>query len=270
MYASISSSLAALTSGLQARAPRRPHGRSHGDRRPCCARASSAQTDAAEPPRRGVLLAASSAVAAALSGAPQAAVAAYGTVNSGGGTAASNESAFTTFYGAANPPATYGALGGTSPDKAKYSYVVPSTWVEEATSKVEKGAGGQDSRWVAPSSRGRIKASLLTLNRAGQQGASYELTSSALSAVAAADSALQNTLQSGIVTSSTLNQDGQEYVVYEIEAAQHYTVKATVDNTGRLFAFIVTAPQRTFEADKAIFSRMVASFTTYRSTSQFV
>lgn len=135
MYASISSSLAALASGLQARAPRRPHGRSHGDRRPCCARASSAQTDAAEPPRRGVLLAASSAVAAALSGAPQAAVAAYGTVNSGGGTAASNESAFTTFYGAANPPATYGALGGTSPDKAKYSYVVPSTWVEEATSK---------------------------------------------------------------------------------------------------------------------------------------
>ena len=52
-------------------------------------------------------------------------------------------------------PATYGTLGGTTKDKAKYSYEVPSNWKEEAPTKVEKGAGGQDSRWVLVGSRRR-------------------------------------------------------------------------------------------------------------------
>jgi hypothetical protein len=67
-------------------------------------------------------------------------------------------------------------LGGTSPEKAKYSYDVPSNWVEEAPNKVEKGAGGQDSRWVLGGSRGAVKCFCLTLNRAGEDGAAFDLT----------------------------------------------------------------------------------------------
>lgn len=201
---------------------------------------------------------------------PPPSLAAYGSAKEGD-TAGSDDAAFITFYGAASPPATYGSLGGTVKDKAKYSFDVPSTWVEEATSKVEKGAGGQDSRWVAPGSRGRTKAVLLTLNRAGQDGAAYQLTGSALNAVAAADSGLQAVLQSGTISDPVTSvEDGQEYVTYDIESAQHYVIKAAIDNTGRLFAFIVTAPERNFQQDKKMFSKMVASFKTYRSASQFV
>ena len=126
---------------------------------------------------------------------PDAAEAAYGTAagaadDAGDDAAAGGPVTFSTFYGAANPPATYGALGGTTPDKAKYSYEVPSNWKEEAPSKVEKAAGGQDSRWVKIGSRGEIKCFCLTLNRAGEHGAAVDLTDKALTAIAAADSRL--------------------------------------------------------------------------------
>merc|ERR1712137_559123 len=197
--------------------------------------------------------------------------AAYGSSGSSAGEDAAGEGvSFSTFYGAAAPPATYGSLGGTTQDKAKYSYEVPSNWVEEATSKVEKGAGGQDSRWVQAGSRGRVKAFCLTLNRAGQDGAAYELTDAAINAVAAADSSLQSVIASGNVTSTTSSKEGQDYITYDIESSQHYTVKLTIDNTGRLFAFVVTAPDRTFQQERKTLDRMVGSFRTYLSTSQFV
>jgi hypothetical protein len=88
---------------------------------------------------------------------PAPALAAYGA--DAGGTSAEGSGADVTwrvFYGAADPPATYGYLGGTTKDKAKYSYDVPSDWVEEAPSKVEKGAGGSrtaDGSSPAPGAR---------------------------------------------------------------------------------------------------------------------
>lgn len=47
----------------------------------------------------------------------------------------SHAGGYTTFYGAANPPATYGGVGGTTLDKARYSYVVPATFKEDIVSK---------------------------------------------------------------------------------------------------------------------------------------
>ena len=41
-------------------------------------------------------------------------------------------------------------------------------------------------------------------------------------------------------------------------------------NTGRLFAFLVTAPERTFAQEKQTFDAMLGSFKTYKSESQFV
>jgi hypothetical protein len=146
--------------------------------------------------RRNILISASLAVAALNPKQPAPALAAYG-ADAGKDTATSTEVTFSTFYGAASPPATYGTLGGTSKDKAKYSYDVPNNWTEEAPTKVEKGAGGQDSRWVLVGGRGATKAYCLTLNRAGEDGAAFGLTDKALNAIAGADAKLQEAVTTG-------------------------------------------------------------------------
>ena len=180
---------------------------------------------------------------------------------------------FSTFYGAANPPATYGGLGGTTPDKAKYSYDVPSNWKEEAPTKVEKGAGGQDSRWVKIGSRGEIKCFCLTLNRAGEDGAAFDLTEKALTAIAGADSRLQEAITTGVVKSKKTQKDGQDYEIFEVRQSTvpaDYSLKITIDNTGRLFAFVITAPERSFKSERETLDRIMDSFKTYNSVSQFV
>jgi hypothetical protein len=52
------------------------------------------------------------------------------------------------FYGAANPPATYGGVGGTTRKFARYGFLIPDTFTEEAVSKVDKGSGGVDCRFA--------------------------------------------------------------------------------------------------------------------------
>ena len=88
------------------------------------------------------MLSSAAIAAAALIVSPLAAIrvepawAAYGAdAGAAGDAAAAADVTFSTFYGAASPPATYGYLGGTTPDKAKYSYEKPSNWVEEAPTK---------------------------------------------------------------------------------------------------------------------------------------
>ena len=165
----------------------------------------------------------------------------------------------------ANPApalAAYGAdAGGSS--------AVPSDWVEEAPSKVEKGAGGQDSRWVKSGSRGAVNVKCLTLNRAGEDGAAFDLTDKALQAIAGADSKLQESINSGTVSST---KDG-DFVVFTISGGSggDYAAKLTIDNTGRLFVFLASTPSDKYKGEtKKTLDRMLGSFTTYKSVSQFV
>jgi len=190
-----------------------------------------------------------------------AAFAAYGTA-SGGGDEASQPVTYSTFYGAAEPPATYGKVGGTTPNRAKYSYEVPSTWKEEPTSTVEKGTGGQDSRWVPRGVKG-VKAVLVTLNRAGEDGQEFSLQDTTINALAGSDPNLQDALLSGLVKTNRSDVEGQEYIQYDIEAAIYYGVKATVDSTGRLFALIISAPDNVYKKERATYERMLDSFRTY-------
>ena len=190
-----------------------------------------------------------------------AAFAAYGTA-SGGGDEASQPVTYSTFYGAAEPPATYGKVGGTTPNRAKYSYEVPSTWKEEPTSKVEKGSGGQDSRWVPRGVKG-VKAVLVTLNRAGEDGQEFSLQDTTINALAGSDPNLQDALLNGLVKTNRSNVEGQEYIQYDIEAAIYYGVKATVDSTGRLFALIISAPDNIYKKERNTYERMLDSFRTY-------
>lgn len=224
------------------------------------------------PGRRAILIASVLAVTSTAN--PTPAFAAYG-AGAGSDEAATTSGpvTFSTFYGAAAPPATYGTLGGTTKDKAKYSYDVLSTWMEEAPTKVEKGAGGQDSRWVLTGSRGATKCYCLTLNRAGEDGAAFGLTDKALNAIAGADAKLQEAITTGKITSRQSTIDGQDYTTYSVTQSTtpgEFSIKITVDNTGRLFAFVLTAPERTFDQERKNLTRMVDSFKTYNSVSQFV
>jgi hypothetical protein len=257
----------ALAPAFAPRAPASGAPRASGARRVVVARAAAPSPSPSSS--RRVALALASSLAAFLR--PRASDAAYGT-SAGGSSddAGASDLTWGTFYGAANPPATYGTTGGTTKSLAKYSYDVPSSWVEEATTKVEKGSGGQDSRWVKRGSRGEEKAYLLTLNRAGQDGAAFELTDASLQAVAGALSEMQDSIASGRVTSRRDTEDGREYALFDVDADRKYTVKISIDNTGRLFAFVVTAPASQFNRDKKVLDRMVDSFRIYTSASQFV
>ena len=108
---------------------------------------------------------------------------------------------------------------------------------------MEKGAGGQDSRFVLIGSRGATKCYCLTLNRAGEDGAAFDLTDKALNAIAGADSKLQEAITTGKVTSKKSSKDGQDYTTYGVTQSTvpgEFAIKITVDNTGRLFAFVLT------------------------------
>ena len=191
-----------------------------------------------------------------------AAFAAYGNAAGSSGDEASGPVTYSTFYGAAEPPATYGKVGGTTPNRAKYSYEVPSTWKEEATSKVEKGSGGQDSRWVPRGVKG-VKAVLVTLNRAGEDGQEFSLEDTTINALAGSDPNLQDAILNGLMKTKRSNVDGQDYIQYDIEAGIYYGVKATVDSTGRLFALIISAPDNVYKRERATYERMLGSFRTY-------
>jgi hypothetical protein len=193
---------------------------------------------------------------------PNNAIAAYGTASGAADDVQKAQVTYVTFYGAAEPPATYGKVGGTTENRAKYSFSVPSDWKEEATSKVEKGSAGWDSHWRPRSSKD-VRAVCVTLNRAGEDGQEFSLQETTINALAGSDPELQDALLSGNLKSKRSTIDGQEYVTYDIEANPYYGVKATVDGTGRLFAFIIAAPDNVYKKERATYEKMLASFRTY-------
>ena len=166
-----------------------------------------------------------------------AAFVAYGNTAGSSGDEASGPVTYSTFYGAAGLPRRMAKLGTRR--TAKYSYEVPSTWKEEATSKVEKGSGGQDSRWVPRGVKG-VKAVLVTLNRAGEDGQEFSLEDTTINALAGSDPNLQDAILNGLMKTKRSNVYGKEYIQYDIDAGFFYGVKATVDSTGRLFALIIS------------------------------
>ena len=111
------------------------------------------------------------------------------------------------------------------------------------------------------------------VNAAEVADAAFDLTDKALAAIAGANSRLQEAITTGEVTSKRSTENGQDYVTFSVSRATtpgEYAVKITVDNTGRLFAYVLTAPERTFEQERKTFARMLDSFRTYDSVSQFV
>jgi len=60
-------------------------------------------------------------------------------------------------------------VGGTTPDKARYSFSVPSGWTEDAVSKTEKGASGVDTRFVGTGRSKKSRVYVVTLRSEGSR-----------------------------------------------------------------------------------------------------
>lgn len=166
-----------------------------------------------------------------------------------------------TFYGAANPPATYGGVGGTTPDVAKYSFQVPETWKEEAVGKVDKGAGGIDCRFRSGKTK---QVYVVSLKREGEDAQDFALQdpTRTLKSVSGADPALQEALNVGTVSVNERKVGSQSFIEYDIDSTTHWRISITVD-AGRLFGMFITAPERLYPQNEALYSSMLATFKTY-------
>lgn len=176
---------------------------------------------------------------------------------------ADDEEAFKIYYGAANPPATYGGVGGTTKDKARYSFVHPESWTEDAISKVEKGANGTDSRFSSAKAKKEQAYVVSLVNEGGRTLFKQNDPEKALESISSSDAILQDSIVYGDVNISTRKSDnGETFFDYEIIASQCYLISLT-SRQGRIFALFLNGPQRNFTKDRAMFDKMQASFATY-------
>lgn len=168
-----------------------------------------------------------------------------------------------TFYGAANPPATPGKLGGTIKSKARYTFNVPAGWTEEVISKVEKGTNGTDVRFNG-SSRKKEKCFLLTLlNYGGKTGFTMEQPPvTLLQSLTGSLFFFQDALEAGELTAKSITKNGNKFFEYTLEGPESYLIQVTVTD-GRVFGFFVTASEKFFETDAPLLRTMVDSFDTF-------
>mmetsp|Transcript_8254 Transcript_8254/g.27451 ORF Transcript_8254/g.27451 Transcript_8254/m.27451 type:complete len:248 (-) Transcript_8254:903-1646(-) len=167
------------------------------------------------------------------------------------------------FYGAANPPATYGGVGGTTKELAKYTFQIPASWKEAAVTKSEKGYTGIDSKFVSPSNSA-TKAFVVSLNRAGEDGRNFALTNaeSTLASITGADIDFQDSVSLGEVLTTEKELDGKKSFEYEVEAPNHYYVRCLVKR-GRFYAFFVTAPDELWAKDADTYRAIAESFVAF-------
>lgn len=202
-------------------------------------------------------------VAVAGGGVPQPAWAAYGNADPTGVAATGGVATYSQFYGAADPPATYGGVGGTTLELARYGYFMNDKWREEPVGKVDKAIAGIDSQWSGPAKR---KAFCVTLNRAGEDGKEFTIGNpvDAIRSVAGAQPDLQDALQLGTLTyEEKKDPKGNRILLFEVsETKNHYRVSIQFE-AGRLFSFFVTSPEASWQADKANLDKIFESFEVY-------
>jgi len=169
-----------------------------------------------------------------------------------------------TYYGAANPPASYGGIGGTTRDKARYSFLRPADWKEEAVSKVEKGANGTDSRFSSALKKEKVYVISLS-NEGGRNAFKTSGAERTLESVSSSDAAVQDAIVYGeVTTSKRTTDDGQEFYDYVIESGSDNYLVSITTRQGRLFAVFVNTPNgRRFKEDRALLEKVRNSFVTY-------
>mmetsp|Transcript_2389 Transcript_2389/g.3997 ORF Transcript_2389/g.3997 Transcript_2389/m.3997 type:complete len:255 (-) Transcript_2389:320-1084(-) len=168
-----------------------------------------------------------------------------------------------TFYGAANPPASYGGIGGTAPDKARYTFQYPADEFKElAVSKVEKGANGTDTKFVSTARAKKQQIYVVTLANEGGSGGFKSMDADRLlEGVSGSDYVFQDALNLGEITSSKRQVDDDTFFDYTIEGADNFLMSITT-RQGRLFAIFVNSPLKNFKEDRAALEKIRDSFRT--------
>jgi len=171
-----------------------------------------------------------------------------------------------THYGAANPPATPGKVGGVIKAQARYTFQYPESWKEENISKVEKGTNGTDVRFNGPA-RKKEKAFVLTLlNYGGKTGFTMEQNPvNLLQSLTGSLFFFVDALEDGELTAKTITKNGKKFFEYSLVGNDSYLVQVTVTD-GRVFGFFVNAQQKFFESDQALLRTMLDSFDTFANT----
>mmetsp|Transcript_12364 Transcript_12364/g.25981 ORF Transcript_12364/g.25981 Transcript_12364/m.25981 type:complete len:265 (-) Transcript_12364:127-921(-) len=168
-----------------------------------------------------------------------------------------------TFYGAANPPATYGGIGGTAPEMARYTFQYPAGMFKElGVSKIEKGTNGTDTKFVSTARSKKEQVYVVSLANEGAVGGfKQQDPERLLSSVSGSDYVFQDALNLGEVTSSKRTVDDDTFYDFVIEGADTFLVSITT-RQGRLFAIFVNAPLKSYKDDKAMLETIQKSFRT--------
>ena len=181
--------------------------------------------------------------------------------------ARAEEEELETFWGAANPPATYGGTSRTAPDEARYSFLYPAGWTEEFPNKTEKGTNGTDSRLVKKIKKEKVY--VVSLSRLGEDvGKGYNAAKDldkTLQGLAISDYNLQDALNTAedIVVNKRELENGQAFFDVDILSSIRYMATLTSDGGGRFYAMFISAPEKAFESDRPLFETMRKSFRTY-------
>lgn len=166
------------------------------------------------------------------------------------------------FYGAANPPATPGRVGGVTKDKARYTFDYPPTWKEEVVTKVEKGTNGTDVRLIGPARKKENMFVLTLLNFGGKKG--FTMDQSPVPLLESLTGSLfffQDALADGELSSRTVTKFGKKFFEYKLVGPDSYLVQVTVEE-GRVFGFFLNANAKAFESDAELLQKMAQSFNT--------
>ncbi|KAK9817826.1 hypothetical protein WJX72_002773 [[Myrmecia] bisecta] len=178
---------------------------------------------------------------------------------------------FTTLYGLATPPTSYGGYGGNAKEAAKYTFLYPTGWKAQQPNKVEKGMQGIDARVVNPRAKAQ-GAFVVTFGRAGEDNKKFKLgdVEQTMQGFAGADYDLQDALSyASRKTNSQREVDGQVFYDYEIDGPDfHYLATITL-KSGKVFALFVKSPSKTFKDDEQKLRTIVDSFKTEISEEEF-
>lgn len=172
------------------------------------------------------------------------------------------DESYSTFFGLASPPTSYGGYGGNANEKPKYSFEYPPDWKSEVPSKVEKGTQGIDGRVVNPKSKDQ-RAFVITLGRAGEDNKSFRLTDldSTFAGFAGADYNLQDALSSANeITRSQREQDGTTFYQYDIDSPEFRYLSSIAVKDGKVFALFVRSPARAFGRSEGTLRHIIDTF----------
>ncbi|KAK3242394.1 hypothetical protein CYMTET_47918 [Cymbomonas tetramitiformis] len=182
--------------------------------------------------------------------------------------AASAEGDFEVFYGEANPFAKpYSMMqstGGCKKEIARYSFLYPTSWTEEAVGKIEKESNGTDCLFNStPRFKQKLYVNSLVMDNFGGEDFSPEKMDGLLANFARIDTLIRDALdESPAIEKKISARNGSTWYDYEITGPQNYLMSIT-QRQGRVVGLFITAPPRSFAKDKDMLNQIRDSFTTY-------